>query len=451
MLGISEPLTERRFKFHGIRWDLFVATETLVDLHADMPDDRVVVGCRCADADVVLDDVDVGVGAAILLGPECEERTLAGPALGVDDQWWIVGGGMLVESFEIEWIGDVGTPPAQRECGVTGTLLFKGCRWPGVCEVMFDDPDEIVEDHLTEGCGVAETLDRGTTRVNPLLILFKPTALGAFVRIVIEGLSLTTEVEPGLLQLLPPPRRIPPRSAAPTTPPFMKGGARRGWCQYCVVRFHLGDAHTVDRDLFDPRKLLEQCGIFLDVEVGWNVAISIAGDANEVWPAVVDFFKTGADDLAERNVLIGQPPPQIDLGERDPSLTAERADLREDLLHEMLALFLQVAERRRDKHPQFTATRHRITNAVWIKGRSLGAGEAEVRRRRMELMKTRNSFTREWGMGMSIKCHCHRHCNARRSSSRRVRKRCFGVSRCSVSYRASALEAASFAPTLHIQ
>jgi hypothetical protein len=44
-------------------------------------------------------------------------------------------------------------------------------------------------------------------------------------------------------------------------------------------------------------------------------------------------------------LLLGNPPPQVHLRERDSALAAEHTNLRKDLLYEILALGVQVLKR----------------------------------------------------------------------------------------------------------
>ena len=158
-----------------------------------------MVGGSCTDANVVFDDVGVGVFPAILLGPEGEERGFTRSAFGVDDERRIIPFGMVVELFKIGWVRDVGAASTKRECLVTRTLFFE--RSWGLCigEVSGDDLGEGGINKNSKPIRIIEELDRCTTLFDPLLILPKFLKFVVLIGIVVETFSLSAEVESSLL------------------------------------------------------------------------------------------------------------------------------------------------------------------------------------------------------------------------------------------------------------
>ena len=156
---------------------------------------------------------------------------------------------------------------------------------------------------------IAELLNDYVAVANAVLVGLETWALVGVVGGVAEGCAVAAEVESGSVLGVG----------------FYGRFGGQGCVEDGVVRFHLGDGHTVDGGLFDPGVLLKECGILLDVEVGGDEAISVAGDTNEIGTTLVDLFQTGTDDASERNVFVGQSPAQINFRKRDPPITTERA------------------------------------------------------------------------------------------------------------------------------
>src|SRR5688572_16026939 len=111
-----------------------------------------------------------------------------------------------------------------------------------------------------------------------------------------------------------------------------------------MEKLHLGQARPLEGCRVDPLIAIEELGIHLDLVQLGCPAIAVADQPDEVGAALVDLLQADADDTPERGFLLGEPPPEIDLGEGHAPLAAERADLGEDLFDKMLALLLKIAE-----------------------------------------------------------------------------------------------------------
>ncbi|MEZ4785688.1 MAG: hypothetical protein R3F28_16625 [Candidatus Kapaibacterium sp.] len=81
-----------------------------------------------------------------------------------------------------------------------------------------------------------------------------------------------------------------------------------GSIEDAVDELHLGDARSVDGDIFDEGILREEIGIHEDIVEFGNPSVSVADDPDEVWSALVDFFEASADDASEICFFLGETP-----------------------------------------------------------------------------------------------------------------------------------------------
>src|SRR6185295_1470847 len=104
---------------------------------------------------------------------------------------------MVVEMLEIHRVSDVGTTSAERERFVAGTLFFEWCRRCCLCEVAFDDSDQIVIDQFTQHPSVAELLDVCSAYAYTLLVRQQTRTFTILVLTIIKAGALAAEVELG--------------------------------------------------------------------------------------------------------------------------------------------------------------------------------------------------------------------------------------------------------------
>src|SRR5207253_1535743 len=105
--------------------------------------------------------------------------------------------------------------------------------------------------------------------------------------------------------------------------------------------------------VFDPRIILQQVGVLVDIGDRRNKSVALSGDTDKVGAAAIDLLHAGPHNATERFLLLRQSPAKIDLGKRYPALAAERANLRKNLLDQMLPLFLQIEEGGGDEEAEF--------------------------------------------------------------------------------------------------